>query len=65
MMTEDKEAITPVAKRQYKRGKERRQDILTAVVTLLSNPKPERFTTKEIAASVRGIGSVPVPALQQ
>ena len=50
MMTEDKEEITPVGKRQYKRGKERRQDILTAVVMLLSNPKPERFTTKEIAA---------------
>lgn len=28
MMTEDKEEITPVGKRQYKRGKERRQDWL-------------------------------------
>ena len=52
MMTEDKEEITPVGKRQYKRGKERRQDILMAVVMLLSNPKPERFVRQTLKLAV-------------
>ena len=38
------------AKRVYKKGDERRQEILSAVVTLLGKPRLEKFTTKEIAA---------------
>ena len=38
-------------KRVYKKGDERRQEILSAVVTLLGKPRLEKFTTKEIAAA--------------
>ena len=37
------------AKRPYKKGADRRQEILAAVVTLLGKPRLEKFTTKEIA----------------
>ncbi len=47
------EAVAPeaVAKRQYKKSADRRQEILAAVVTLLGKPRLEKFTTKEIAAA--------------
>ncbi|MEI3354432.1 MAG: hypothetical protein V8R49_05535, partial [Duodenibacillus massiliensis] len=65
MMTEDKEEITPVGKRQYKRGTRTPLGHSDGGGDeLLRNPKPGRFTTKEIAARA-WIGSVPVPALQQ
>ena len=40
----------PVARRQYRRTAERRQEILVAVVQLLSEPDCAGVTTKEIAA---------------
>ena len=40
----------PVARRQYRRTAERRQEILVAVVELLSEPACTGVTTKEIAA---------------
>lgn len=46
------EPVEPVTRRQYRRGADRRQEIMEAVVTLLSDRRQEKFTTKEIAASV-------------
>ncbi len=45
------EAPEAAAKRQYKKSADRRQEILSAVVTLLGKPRLEKFTTKEIAAA--------------
>ncbi len=42
----------PIVRRQYRSGANRRQEIMEAVVKLLSERKQEKFTTKEIASSV-------------
>ena len=49
-MTESNQTST--AKRAYKKGADRRQEIAGAVLSILSAPRLEKFTTKEIAAQV-------------
>lgn len=57
-MTQEETTTKPVAaertksRRQYRRSADRKQEIMEAVVHLLSERRPEKFTTKEIAARV-------------
>lgn len=46
------ETAVPNVRRQYRRSADRRREIMEAVVRLLSEPRQEKFTTKEIAAAV-------------
>ncbi len=49
---ESVEVVDSIPRRQYVRGEDRRQQIMEAVVRLLSARRQEKFTTKEIAANV-------------